>query len=97
MMIGAMYGAMFAVAATLLRLSGSMLVVGGAVWGAMVFAISSFAALPLAAVLFGSGDQIAEMASMVGYPTFLAEHVIFGLVLGLLLARRTTRVAPSVS
>ena len=88
MMIGAMYGAMFMVVADRLRLHGPMLVGGGTVWGAMVFVISSFVALPVAASLFGSGDQIAQMASMVGYGTFLAEHVIFGLALGLLLARR---------
>ena len=54
----------------------------------MVFVLSAFVALPSAAAVFGSGDQIAQMASMVGYPTFVAEHVVFGLALGLLLARR---------
>lgn len=88
MMIGAMYGAVFAVAAGLLRLRGRMLVAAGPVWGGVVFLVSSFVALPVAASLFGSGDQIARMASMVGYGTFLAEHLIFGLALGLLLARR---------
>jgi len=88
MMVGAMYGLMFAVVADLLRLRGAMLVASGVVWGAMVFVISSFVALPVAASLFDSGDQIAQMASKVGYGTFLAEHVIFGLALGLLLARR---------
>ncbi len=89
MMIGAMYGAVFAMAATAMRLDRRMLVAGGAAWGVLVFAISSFLALPLAASLFGSGDQISHMASMVGYPTFLAEHVVFGLALGLLLTRRS--------
>ncbi|MHB1290516.1 hypothetical protein, partial [Georgenia sp.] len=73
MMIGAMYGAVFAVVARGLRLHGPVLVLGGTVWGAMVFVVSSFVALPVAAGLFGSGDQIAQMASMVGYPTFLVE------------------------
>jgi len=88
MMVGAMYGVMFAVVASRIRLTGRVLVLGGAVWGAMVFVISSFIALPIAASLFNSGDQITHMASKVGYPTFLAEHVIFGLALGLLLVRR---------
>lgn len=88
MMIGAMYGAVFAVAAGFVGLRGPALVAGAALWGVAVFAVSSFVALPVAASLFGSGDQIADMASMVGYPTFLAEHVLFGLALGLLLARR---------
>lgn len=44
--------------------------------------ISSFIGLPLAAWVFGSGHQITHMATMVGYPTFLAEHVLYGLALG---------------
>ncbi len=87
MMIGAMYGAVFASVAGLLRLRGPMLVVAGAVWGGVAFVTSSFVALPVAASLLGSGDQIARMASMVGYGTFLAEHLVFGVALGLLLAR----------
>lgn len=88
MMVGAMYGAMFAIIASLARLRGTILIIGGAVWGAMVFVISSFIALPITASLFNSGDQITHMASKVGYGTFLAEHVIFGLALGLFLVRR---------
>ncbi|APE33175.1 hypothetical protein BOX37_03450 [Nocardia mangyaensis] len=34
------------------------------------------------------GDSIADMASMVGYPTFLGERLLFGGALGLLLAAR---------
>lgn len=92
MMIGAMYGVMFAVVALRLRLRGPVLVAAGVLWGAMAFVVSSFAALPVAAHLFGSGDQIAHMASAVGYDTFLTEHLLFGLALGLLLARRQQAV-----
>jgi hypothetical protein len=88
MMIGAMYGVMFAVVALRLRLRGPMLVAAGVLWGAMAFVVSSFVALPVAASLFGSGDQIAHMAAKVGYGTFLTEHLLFGLALGLLLASR---------
>lgn len=88
MMVGAMYGAVFALVAPRLRLSGPTLVLGGALWGLVVFAMSAFVALPLVAAALGSGDQVAGMARMVGYPTFVAEHVLFGLALGLLLARR---------
>lgn len=92
MMTGAMYGAVFAVAIHALRLGGLALIGAGAVWGAMVFAVSSWIGLPVAAKLFGSGDQITHMARMVGYPTFLVEHVLFGLTLAaLLLTRRTNR------
>jgi hypothetical protein len=92
MMIGAMYGVVFAVVALLLRLRGRALVAAGVVWGAMAFVASSFIALPVAANLFGSGDQIAHMATKVGYGTFLTEHLLFGLALGLLLASRRLAV-----
>ena len=88
MMVGAMYGAVFALVAPRLRLGGPTLALGGAVWGLVVFALSSFVALPLVAAVLGSRDQVADMARMVGYPTFVAEHVLFGLALGLLLVRR---------
>jgi hypothetical protein len=90
MMVGAMYGALFAVAATSLRLRGTVLVGAGLVWGAVVFAASSWALLPLTASVFSSGDQITHMAKVVGYPTFLIEHLMFGLALGLILAARRT-------
>ncbi len=88
MMVGAMYGAAFGALVQLVRLRGWMLVLAGGVWGAAVFVISSFAGLPIAAKLFSSGDQITHMAKLVGYGTFLVEHVLFGLALGLLLAIR---------
>lgn len=86
MMVGAAYGAVFAVIARVLRWHGAALVGAAALWGLVVFAISSWIGLPLAASLFGGGDPIRNMASMVGYPTFLAEHLLYGAVLGLLLA-----------
>lgn len=85
MMIGAMYGVGFAVLASLTRIRGMALVAAAVVWGGLVFVISSFLGLPLAAAIFNSGDQIANMAELVGYGTFLVEHLIFGLVLGLIL------------
>ena len=94
MMIGAMYGAIFAIAAALLQRRGPVLITAGAAWGAVVFVISSFIALPIAAALFSSGDQISQMASKVGYGTFLTEHVLFGLALGALLASRRLFARP---
>lgn len=55
----------------------------------MVFALSSWVALPLGATVLGSGAQVSGMASMVGYGTFLLEHLLFGLTLGLVLAARS--------
>lgn len=89
MMTGAMYGAMFAVVVSRLGL-GRMLLVGvGLVYGAMVFAVSAWIGLPIAAGIFGSGDQIADMAEMAGWGTFVAEHLVFGVVLGALVALRS--------
>ena len=88
MMVGAMYAVPFAVLAARLRLGGRLLVAGATAWGAVVFVVSSFVGLPLAAAVLGSGDQITRMAAKVGYGTFLAEHLAFGLALGLLLVAR---------
>lgn len=90
MMVGAVYGVIFAVLARLLKLSGGRLVLAGVVWGLVVFALSSWIALPLAAAVLGSGAQISGMAGMVGYPTFLVEHLLFGVILGLVLKMRRT-------
>lgn len=75
MLVGATYGVIFALLARLLKLSGGKLILAGMVWGLVVFALSSWIALPLAAAVLGSGAQIAHMASMVGYPTFIVEHL----------------------
>lgn len=88
MMIGAMYGVMFGLVVGKLHWRGATVVVAGAVYGVMVFALSSWIALPIASSIFSSGDQIKNMAQMVGYGTFLVEHVLFGLSLGLLFAAR---------
>lgn len=86
MMVGAAYGAMFGVVARLLRCHGAVLVAAAVAWGLVVFAISSWVGLPVAASLLGGGDPIRDMAAMVGYQTFIAEHLLYGAVLGLLLA-----------
>ena len=89
MMVGAMYGVIFAVGVHYLKWRGALLVFAGMVWGLVVFALSTWIGLPLAAALFGGGDPIRDMASMVGYPTFLVEHLLFGATLGLLLLGAT--------
>jgi len=93
MMTGAMYGIVFAVLARLAKVSGVNLLVAGMVFGVIVFAASAWIGLPLAATIFGSGEQITNMAAMVGYPTFLIEHVMFGVATAaalLPIARRFT-------
>ncbi len=88
MMTGAMYGVVFALAISRLVLNRSLIVGAGLVWGAMVFAVSAWIGLPIAAAVFNSGDQITSMAEMAGYGTFVIEHLVYGLVLGLVLAMR---------
>jgi hypothetical protein len=95
MMTAATYGAVFGLIVARLRLGTAALTGAGLVWGAAVFALSAFIGLPLAAALFGSGDPIANMAQMAGWGTFIIEHLLYGLVLGLLVAldrRRSSAV-----
>lgn len=82
MVVGATYGAVFAVALSRLPVGGvgPRLAVGAA-FGVFVFALS-FVLLPLMSNIAQGPEAIRDMASMVGYPTFLAEHVLFGLVAG---------------
>lgn len=96
MMTGAVYGAILGLAVARLQLGAMVLGVIGLVYGAVVFAASAFVGLPLAASIFGVDDftegpmaglnSIADMAEMAGWGVFFSEHLLFGLVLGLLLA-----------
>jgi uncharacterized membrane protein YagU involved in acid resistance len=85
MMTGAMFGAIFGVVLTRLpELATLPRLFAGAAFGVAAFAASTFILLPLASLFANDTDAIDTMAKIVGYPTFLAEHVVFGLVLGLL-------------
>lgn len=84
-MVGAGYGAVFAVVVRMLKLGSPMLLVAGLPWGALVFLFSAFLALPLMAAIFNSGDQITHIAKSAGWGTVFTEHLVFGVVLGALL------------
>jgi hypothetical protein len=88
MMTGAVYGVLLALVVSRLSLSGSWLVTIGLGYGVLVFAISSWIALPVMAALLGSGDQIAHMAQNAGYLAFLVNHLVYGAALGALLTLR---------
>jgi hypothetical protein len=90
MMTGAAYGAVFAVIVHRLALGRALLVAAGVVWGAVVFALSTWIGLPIAAAVFDAGEPIRNMAEMAGWGTFVVEHLLFGLVLGLVLAFRSS-------
>jgi hypothetical protein len=84
MMTGAAWGALFSVLALGLTRLGA--VVAGVVYGAGVLVVMSFVVLPVVADLFGGGPPISDMAEMSGWGTFTVEHLIFGLVAGLVVA-----------
>lgn len=86
MMTGAMYGAVFGVVASRLRIGVLAMAGVGLVYGFLVFVLSAFIALPLAATIFNSGDPIANMAEMAGWGTFIVEHLLFGAALGAMTA-----------
>lgn len=65
--MGAMYGAVFGLVVSRLNLKLALLASVGLVYGAIVFAMSSFIGLPLAAAIFDSGDPIKSMAGMAGW------------------------------
>lgn len=88
MMVGAVAGLVFAVLIGIRAVSRLVAVIAGVVYGLLVMAVNSLITLPLTARIFDSGDPIAEMGSMAGWTTFTVEHMIFGLVLGLLVGLR---------
>lgn len=96
MMTGAMYGAVFGVTASRLRLGLAALAGVGMAYGFLAFVTSAYIGLPLAAAIFNSGDPIKNMAEMAGWGTFIIEHLMYGVALGALtavgLARSPTRL-----
>lgn len=96
MMTGAMHGAILGLAVAKLRLGVALLAAVGSVYGAILCVASAFVGLPLAAAIFGVRDladgpmagmnPIADMAEMAGWGVFFTEHLLFGLVAGLLIA-----------
>ncbi|NUP78870.1 MAG: hypothetical protein HOV96_15130 [Nonomuraea sp.] len=97
MMTGAMYGALFGLAASRFDVKIGMLVGAGLAYGAVVFVVSAFIGLPLAAAIFNSGDQITHMAEMAGWGVFFVEHLIYGLALGVVVAAAQRRAHPVVA
>lgn len=103
MMTGALYGVILGLAVAKPRVGVAALAGIGLVYGALVFAVSAFLGLPLAAAIFGVDDfaggpmagmnAIADMAEMAGWGVFFSEHLVFGLVTGLLIAAGLRRRA----
>lgn len=101
MTTGALYGALFGLVVglvgTRMHLGMAALAAVGVLYGFLVFVVSTYVGLPIAAAIFDSGDPIKNMAEMAGWGTFITEHLIFGLTLGILaaLGRSTTAPVPT--
>jgi hypothetical protein len=95
MMTGAAYGALFGLAVSLAGTVNSDAHPRGAGVGVAVFLFSAFVGLPLAAAVLGSGPQITHMAAMAGWGTFLIEHLLYGLGMGVLMAVFARRTSPA--
>lgn len=80
--VSGVFGALFAVVATRLRLRGRQVLVGGVVYGLAVMALMTALVLPVAGAAFDAGDPISRMGSEIGWATFAALHAVFGLALG---------------
>lgn len=91
MFTGAGAGAVFGAAVTMRRLSGLTTTILGGVFGLLVLVVNSFVGLPIAAALFDGGDVISDMPKLAGWGTFTVEHVLFGLVLGAVVATAGSR------
>jgi hypothetical protein len=94
LLTGAAAGALFGALVSLVSLSRAITMLAGAVYGMIVLLGNAFIGLPIVAKIFGGGDPIADMPSMAGWGTFFAEHLIFGVVLGLVVAAWATRSMP---
>ena len=81
-MVGAVFGALFAVLAMRLHLRDRRALVGGLIYGLAVMVVMSALVLPIAARMSGAGQPISRMGGDIGWPTWIALHAIYGLALG---------------
>jgi hypothetical protein len=80
--IGAAFGAVFALLARGLRLRGPLALVAGAGYGLAVMALMGLLVLPATAGETAGGRLVADAPDLLGWPTFAAEHLVYGLGLG---------------
>ncbi len=86
MMTGAVAGGVFGALVGWIRPARTVTVAAGAAFGLLVMVLNAFIGLPIVAGLFGGGKPISDMPTMVGWGTFTIEHLLFGLVLGAVVA-----------
>jgi uncharacterized membrane protein YagU involved in acid resistance len=80
--VGAVFGALFAVLAMRLGLRDRAALWGGLIYGLAVMVLTSALLLPLAGEMSGAGEAISRMGGEIGWPTWVVLHAIFGLALG---------------
>jgi hypothetical protein len=102
LLVGGLLGAAFGLLARATRLAGLLargprgaaaVLVAGLLYGLAVMAFMAAVVLPLAGRLSGAGEPISDLPARVGWATFTAEHLLFGLVLGLWVLVRPSDVA----
>jgi hypothetical protein len=93
--LGGLFGALFGLAVRAARLRGRAAVAAGVLYGLVVMALMSALVLPAAGRLSGAGAPISSLPGRVGWLTFAAAHVLFGLVLGLWVLLRPGDVSRS--
>ncbi len=72
------------------RPGGGATLLAAVAWG-LVVAVAMVPVLRLVGGSVGGGDLIAEVPARLGWPTYLAMHLVYGLALGAVAAWRTTR------
>jgi hypothetical protein len=93
--LAAFFGVLFALLLRGRRLRRpASLLLAGAAWGLLV-AVVMLPVLRLAGRALGGGALIAELPGQLGWPTYLAMHLVYGLSLGAVVALRAIRSAPA--
>jgi uncharacterized membrane protein YagU involved in acid resistance len=88
MIVGIAFGIIFALVASRVGLRGPAAIGIGIVYGLAVMLFMAYIGLPITAAVLRGGDMVSDMATLVGWGTFSAEHAIYGLVLGATWAAR---------
>ena len=86
MMTGAIAGAIFVLLISKTQVSRAITIVAGTMFGLLVLVVNGFIGLPIVSHIFGGGKPISDMAKIVGWGHFTVEHLIFGMMLGIIVA-----------
>ncbi len=91
MMTGTIAGIIFVLIARSTSIRGLSAVIAGAMFGILLMAINGLIGLPIMSYLFGGGEPISDMASIVGWGHFTIQHLLYGMMLGLVYTLATSR------